>query len=130
MNAKQGKDFARALEACLLQLGAEHKAQDGARERFDHYPWVLNTPRAGKLHLRIDLDVHGPTVFGTFEDEKRARALTGDSNPFSGKWNFHSPWNPTQEQIDQFQSYVIARLSRVTKPASSGVVTAQESVLA
>lgn len=63
--------------AAILALGA--RPSNSAL-----YPWEIDT-RAGIL--RISFDQHD--IFCCFDDEKAGHALTGNSNPWSGKWNFH-----------------------------------------
>ena len=128
MNAKQGKDFSNAIEAVLLELGAQRKPKDAPRTLFDHYPWVLDTPRAGPLHLRIDVD-NSPALYGVFEDEKRGRVLA-NCNPYSGKWSFHSPWKPSQDQIDAFLNYVTERLQSFMEPAPASTEPHHKTVAA
>lgn len=57
-----------------------------------HYPWTLET-KAGQLRISLDEPEQRAKVlslYTCFEDVKRGSAITdNESNPFSGKWNFH-----------------------------------------
>lgn len=56
------------------------------------YNWTLET-KAGPLRISLDDPVNRAKVlslYTCFEDVKRGSAITdGESNPFSGKWNFN-----------------------------------------
>lgn len=65
---------------------------DNAVKTKNLYHWELET-KAGKLLIRVDKPKPRAkvlSVFTRFDDHEKAFPLTyGESNPHSGKWNFH-----------------------------------------
>jgi len=84
---RRQKVFQREMAARLLAAGAVEG------EQAFGYRYRLET-RAGTLVLTMhasDLDGKSRilSLFGRFLNPVRAVGYTGESNPYSGKWNFH-----------------------------------------
>lgn len=85
----------RQIEAMALRLGARKATSDDFHRGF--YPFLLET-RAG---VYVFGGGHSLSLFGCFEDPKRAKEVC-DCNPFSGKYNFHSPSIRTLADVPSF----------------------------
>jgi hypothetical protein len=72
--------FKAEVETYLQSIGAQ-------KTNCFTYEWEVET-KAGKLYIHVCTE-HGPTIYTSFTDEKAGYAATKDSNPYSGKWNFH-----------------------------------------
>lgn len=74
------------------------------------YDYELDTP-AGLLHVSVYPD----WVATCFEDLERGTAFTnGDSNKYTGKWNFHPNPEGLPENLEEMVTYWIDRLMRWT----------------
>ncbi len=80
---------------------------DAIDEVAHGWSYALQT-RAGQLVVTFhDGDY---ALFGRFDDEGAGRKLTGESNPFSGKWNHHiDDGHPVESAV----LYVMNQLERV-----------------
>ena len=79
MTKKQRQLFLKKAKELLLSLGAVQEE--------DRFTMQTKVGRL-QLHPRDDETIGLGTVFARFDDHKAAKKLV-DSNPFSGKWNFH-----------------------------------------
>jgi hypothetical protein len=87
---KQNTVFAALLQKTLVELGAVE--EPAARGVFGAiYAYKFET-KAGVLRLSVSphASIHaGAMVAGRFDDVDAGHELTGNSNPYSGKWNHH-----------------------------------------
>jgi hypothetical protein len=92
---KRREAFDRQINRLMKRLGAKSDPTRGV-------PWSCYTleTKAGRLDLSVHTSLYlagkdwangggSPWVAARFDDVKAARKLTGDSNPYSGKWNHH-----------------------------------------
>lgn len=98
------KDY-EALENVAVTLLAGFLPEVTDCEYMSHGKrFTITTPKAGKVDFMIDRDYlenkRGEpatiSIFARFDNEKAAKALGFDCNPFSGKWNHHFNWAPSQ----------------------------------
>ena len=82
MLASEKRKLVRMFHAYMQELGATK--HDG----YFSYQYALDT-KAGPLELSATLSPSGVNIFTRFKDAKRGAEITGNSNPFSGKWNHH-----------------------------------------
>ncbi len=104
--------FGDALRAKIAELpqAMPHTSylDAGEIDEISHgWSYVLQT-RAGQLVVSFhDGDY---SLYGRFDDEKAGRKLTGDSNPYSGKWNHHIT---DEHPVESAVLYVMNQLERV-----------------
>ncbi len=80
---KKMDKFVGIVEKILTGYGAKKTNE------FLGYPWAMDT-KAGRLFIKPDGEPSTVySIFCRFQNPKDAKENGLESNPFTGKWNFH-----------------------------------------
>jgi hypothetical protein len=117
---KERAQFERDAESMLVKVGAKR------RPCSDPWPVYHLITTAGILTLSVHTDLwqvdlpyyqgkHSfPWIATRFENVEKAKQVThGESNPFSGKWNFHY-WHGWQDDFTYGLKIVEQRLLAIS----------------
>jgi hypothetical protein len=110
MLAKEVRALRKMVEKLMQELGATPGDLG--------YSYRINT-KAGPLDLGVSEMFSA--IMTRFEDEKLARVFVSDSNPYSGKWNFHFSRVTAAQAFEHFRSRLAEVVPALNKETGHSV---------